>query len=103
MPNLFYQVALHASLAFKQQKQACWEKHTGTYLRETAKNKSHQPPDVWKRRVTVGVTDVSAAGVQNRPCRQSAECGIITHVEQDSVQVFSQFHWLKHTRRCRVI
>ncbi len=59
------------------------------YLRETAENEPHQLPDVWKWRVTVGVPDVSTAGVQTRPYGESSERGVITHAEQDAVQMFS--------------
>lgn len=44
---------------------------------------------------------MSAAGIQNRAYGQPGERGIVTHVEQDAVQMFSEFHWLKHTCRDR--
>ncbi len=40
---------------------------------------------------------MSAAGVQSRPYGESGERGVITHVEQDAVHMFSKFYWLKNT------
>lgn len=68
-----------------------------THLRKRAQDQPHQSPDVGERRVTVRVTDVCAAGVQDRAYGEPREGGVITHGQQDAVQMLSQFHWLKQT------
>lgn len=64
------------------------------YLREAAQHQPHQLPDVGEGRVAGGVADVLAADVQHRAQRHSTERDVVTHVEQEAVEVLPQLHGL---------
>lgn len=64
------------------------------YLREAAQHQPHQLPDVGEGRLAGGVADVLAADVQHRAQRHSTKCDVVTHVEQEAVEVLPQLHGL---------
>ena len=68
------------------------------YLRETAHDQANQFPDVGEGRVTAGVPDVFTADVQHRAQRHTTHRDVITHVEQQAVQMFTQLHGLRNTK-----
>lgn len=71
------------------------KKKAKMYLRKATQYQPDQFSDVGEGRVTSGVSNVFAADVQHRAQWYSTQCNIITHVEQQAVQVLPQLHGLQ--------
>lgn len=67
---------------------------TQTYPRQASQNQSDQLLHIWKRRGTVAVPYVGTAGIQNSPYRHTGINDILTHAQQDAVEMVSKLDGL---------
>lgn len=67
---------------------------TQTYPRQASQNQSDQLLHVRERRGTVAVPDVGTAGIQNSPNRHTGINDILTHAQEDAVEVVSKLDGL---------